>query len=138
MHTHLLGGREEELWGPLLIHAKLAGTEVEKRALAVELCFSRLKAEMAVTEDQDLALTEELLEALEELRGSRHGSPGPVTFRPSELVASLAEKDNWGKSYGLVSRRRKEPPDRIGVRFITLTAEDREVTQGYISAAVKE
>jgi CheY-like chemotaxis protein len=33
---------------------------------------------------------------------------------------------------------RKEPPDRIGLRFVTLTAEDREVIQRYISAGVKE
>jgi CheY-like chemotaxis protein len=33
---------------------------------------------------------------------------------------------------------RKEPPDRIGIRFSTLAAGDREVIQRYISAGVKE
>jgi hypothetical protein len=32
---------------------------------------------------------------------------------------------------------RKEPLDRIGVRFITLTAEAREIIRRYVSAGVK-
>jgi hypothetical protein len=83
-----LSGREEELWGPLLTHAKLAGQEVEKSALAVALSFSRRKAEVAVAEDHDFALAQELVEAVEELKSEM--------FSPSELVSTLAQMESWG------------------------------------------
>jgi hypothetical protein len=84
-----LSGREEDLWGPLMIHARLAGPEVEERALEVALRFCRQKAETAVAEDPDLALAQELKEALEKLK-SEHFSPG-------ELVSILAEEECWGE-----------------------------------------
>ena len=62
-----LSGRESEIWGPLLTHARLAGPQIEKRALAVALGFSRGKAEIAIAEDRHLALAQEALEVLDAL-----------------------------------------------------------------------
>jgi hypothetical protein len=84
-----LTGREEDIWGPLMIHARLAGPEVEKRALDVALSFSGQKAEMAVAEDFDTALTLELKEALEK-HNSEYCSPG-------ELVSILAGEESWAE-----------------------------------------
>ncbi len=84
-----LSGREEEIWGPLLCHARLAGVEVESRAVRVALRYSRQKAEIAVAEDRILVLAREALEALRSHQGER--------FCPRELVPSLAEKETWGE-----------------------------------------
>ena len=51
-----ISGREEEVLGPLLIHARLAGPEIEKRAVKAALQFSGQKAEIAIAEDRTLAL----------------------------------------------------------------------------------
>jgi hypothetical protein len=84
-----LDGREEELWGPLLFHARLAGEKVEKRALAVALSFSRQKGQLATDEDQTVALATELLEVLREMRVE--------TFSPHELLSPLSSKESWGE-----------------------------------------
>lgn len=84
-----LDGREEELWGPLLFHAKLAGSDTEKRALAIAQRFSRQKAELAVEVDRTAALATELLEVLSEQESD--------TFSPGELLSGLAQKEVWGE-----------------------------------------
>jgi len=84
-----LSGRESEIWGPLLTHARLAGQEIELRALAVALEFSRGKAEIAVAEDRHLALAQEALEVLNILDSDK--------FFPRELMEVLAGKEAWGE-----------------------------------------
>jgi hypothetical protein len=82
-------GRESEVWGPLLSHARLANTGIERRAHEVALRFSRSKAEIAITEDRNLALAQEALEILEASEGD--------SFRPAELLAALSGKEAWGE-----------------------------------------
>ncbi len=84
-----LSGRESEIWGPLLTHARLAGQEIEMRALEVALEFSRGKAEIAVAEDRHLALAQEALEVLNTFDSD--------TFLPRELMEVLAGKEAWGE-----------------------------------------
>jgi hypothetical protein len=84
-----LSGREEDIWAPLLIHAKLAGPETERRALEVALAFSGQKAGIAVDEDSDLALMLELKEALE--------TQTSEYFLPGQLVPILSEKESWAE-----------------------------------------
>ena len=66
----------------------MAEPEIEDRAVAVALRFSRRKAEIAVLEDRNLALTQEAVGVLERF--------GSETFSPSDLVAVLSEKEAWG------------------------------------------
>lgn len=84
-----ISGREEEVWGPLLIHARLAGPEIERRAVEVALQFSRQKAKIAIAEDRVLALAREALEILRSL--------DCTVFFPKDLVQSLQEKETWGE-----------------------------------------
>jgi hypothetical protein len=84
-----LSGREAEVLGPLLLHAKLAGPEVERRALSVALELSRKKVQIALSEDRNLSLAQELLEVLGEMECG--------TFSPGELVALLDPKEEWGE-----------------------------------------
>ncbi len=84
-----LSGRESEIWDPLLMHARLAGPEIEKRALEVALRFSHGKAKIALVEDLNLGLAAEALEALE--------ARGDDNFLPSALVADLLNREVWGE-----------------------------------------
>jgi hypothetical protein len=84
-----LSGRESEIWGPLLTHARLAGPEIEMRALEMALRFSGRKAEIAVVEDLNLGLAAEALEVLEALEGN--------SFLPSALFRDLSGKEIWGE-----------------------------------------
>ena len=104
-----ISGREEEVWGPLLTHARLAGSEIEARALPVALQFSREKAEIALTEDRNLALAQEVLEVLEAL--------GSETFSPGELVAKLSVKETWGAD--LAGRKSDKARDSAVGKFFS-------------------
>jgi len=87
-----LDGREEELWGPLLFQARVAGEETERRALAVALNFSRRKGQLTLEEDLNITLAVEMLEVLEEMTVE--------SFTPGELQRPLATKDTWGEKLG--------------------------------------
>jgi hypothetical protein len=84
-----LSGREAEIWSPLLCHARLAGPEVEARALKVALRYSREKASVAIAEDRLLTRAEEALEVLQNMTSG--------IFRPQELVSALSDKESWGE-----------------------------------------
>jgi uncharacterized protein DUF3854 len=83
-----MSGREEEIWGPLLIHARLAGKEIEHRAVKIARHFSGRKAEIAIAEDGNLARTQETLEVL--------GQLGSDIFSPNDLMGALSAKETWG------------------------------------------
>lgn len=82
-----LADREAELWEPLLYHARLAGPEVEERALAAAVAFSARKQEIQ-SEDHRFALAAELLDALIERE--------EVMFAPGDLVPALEGGETWG------------------------------------------
>jgi hypothetical protein len=84
-----LYGREEEIWAPLLLHARLAGPEIEKRAIEVARRYSKQKGEVAVTADRTLGLTREAFEVLQ--------SESHDVFSPKDLVSQLREKEVWGE-----------------------------------------
>lgn len=84
-----ISGREEELWGPLLLHARLAGPEIEKRALEVAQRFSHQKGELAIAADRTLALAQEALEVLQ--------SQSADVFTPREILKALEDKETWGE-----------------------------------------
>jgi hypothetical protein len=81
--------REAELWGPLLIHARLAGPESEAKLLAVVDKFSEEKAEIK-SADSKIAQTLALLDAI-----SNHPN---ATFTPGDLVPILAQSEEWGRT----------------------------------------
>jgi len=81
--------REAELWGPLLIHARLAGPDAEAELLAVVHKFSEEKAEIK-SADSKIAQALALLEAV-----SKHPE---TTFTPGQLVPSLAQSEAWGRT----------------------------------------
>ena len=81
--------REAELWGPLLIHARLAGPDAEAKLLAVVDKFSEEKAEIKAA-DSKIAQAIALLDAI-----SKHTD---TTFTPGDLVPWLVQSDAWGKN----------------------------------------
>jgi hypothetical protein len=95
-HWPSITDREAELWGPLLIHARLAGSEAETKLLAVVTKFSEEKAEIK-SADSKVAQTIALLDAI-----SKHLES---TFTPSDLVPSLAQSEAWGRTLAEVKGR---------------------------------
>ena len=88
--------REAELWGPLLIHARLAGPDAEGKLLSVVDKFSEEKAEIK-SADSKIAKTIALLDAISK-------NPG-ITFTPGDLVPELAESEAWGRTLAEVKGR---------------------------------
>ena len=88
--------REAELWGPLLIHARLAGPESEAKLLEVVDKFSEEKAEIKST-DSKIAQTIALLEAL--------SKQADTNFTPGDLVPILAQSEAWGRTLAEVKGR---------------------------------
>ena len=82
-----LADREAELWEPLLLHARLAGPELEARALGAAIALSARKQQIQA-DDQRFALAGELLDAL--MRW------GQEQFAPGDLVKMLDEAEHWG------------------------------------------
>jgi hypothetical protein len=74
--------REAELWGPLLIHARLAGNEIEQRLLHSLDLLSTAKARTQA-DDWNIALASELCEAL--------AAHNQETFSPIDLITRLGE-----------------------------------------------
>ena len=100
--------REAELWGPLLIHARVA--HAEEQLLAVVLQFGKSKASIEA-EDWHTAKAVALLQALEALDGT--------TFSPGDLVDTLMESEAWSLSFGKLKAadekvRRKGMAAKIG------------------------
>ena len=93
-----LQGREEELWLPLLMHAKLAGPQYEERALAAAVKFSQAKQANAVDDEKSFALAQELVEVLKEYAEDR--------FSPGDLVSDLENKECWGEALAKLNERK--------------------------------
>jgi hypothetical protein len=81
--------REAELWGPLLIHARLAGPDAEYKLLAAVDKFSEDKADIK-SADSKIAQAIALLDAI-----SKHPD---TTFTPGDLVPRLAQSEAWGRT----------------------------------------
>lgn len=88
--------REAELWGPLLIHARLAGPDAEAKLLAVVDKFSEEKAEIK-SADSKIAKTIALLDAI-----LKHPD---TTFTPGDVVPMLAQSEAWGRTLAEVKGR---------------------------------
>jgi len=102
--------REAELYGPLLIHARLIGKDTEQKLLAVVEKFTNAKAEIQA-EDWHIAKTIALLGALEELAGD--------TFTPGDIVDGLADSEVWSLSFAKArssdeKARHKEKSAKVG------------------------
>jgi hypothetical protein len=83
-----LADREAELWGPLLVHARLIAPELEFRLLAAANNYSKEKQEIQ-RQDRNIALASELLDVVLHYEGEE--------FTPGDLVGQLAEKDGWAE-----------------------------------------
>lgn len=88
--------REAELWGPLLIHARLAGPDTEAKLLAAVDKFSEEKAEIK-SADSKIAQAIALLDTI-----SKHPES---TFTPGDLVPTLAQSEAWGRTLAEVKGR---------------------------------
>jgi Domain of unknown function (DUF3854) len=83
--------RESEIWTPLLVHGKFAGTEIEKRLLAAQAHFSDAKIKIQTSSDWNTSLAVELLEAI--MATDKNNK----TFRPVDIVGRIREGDSWGQ-----------------------------------------
>ena len=81
-----ISDREAELWGPLLIHARLIGKDAEQELLRVAAGFNNQKAEIQAT-DWHIAQTVDLLEAIQSYPSN--------TFTPGALVDALRKSEAW-------------------------------------------
>lgn len=79
--------REAELWTPLLLHAQLAGSDTERRAVGIAREFQASKVRVQANEANNL-LQAEILEVLRDLREPR--------FLAADLLTRLEQKENWG------------------------------------------
>jgi hypothetical protein len=86
-----LRDREAELWGPLMIHARMIGKAAEEKLLAVVRRFVDSKAEIEA-EDSQVAKAIDVLEALEAITGEE--------FRPGDLVSPLETSEAWASTFG--------------------------------------
>jgi len=84
------------LWGPLLLHARLAGPDAEAKLLAVVNKFSEEKAEIK-SADSQIAQTIALLDAI--------ANYPSATFTPGDLVPILAQSEAWGRTMAEVKGR---------------------------------
>jgi hypothetical protein len=82
--------REAELWGPLLIHARLIGATAEEQLLKVVEQFTQVKAQIEA-QDPHTAKAIALLDALNELSGD--------TFSPADLVNKLSGTESWATTF---------------------------------------
>lgn len=80
-----LADREQELCGPLLLHARVAG--IEDQALKVARAFSCRKLDIQ-SQELDFCFARELCEALKELTGER--------FSSKALLPQLQKTESWG------------------------------------------
>ena len=84
-----IADREAELWGPLLIHARLIGPQTEARLLAVANNSGQQKADIQLSEAH-IAQTIDLLDAIKNVAGEY--------FTPGDLVETLLESEAWAKT----------------------------------------
>lgn len=85
--------REHELWGPLLLHAKLMGNETEKKLLRIAARFGKQKAEIESI-DYRTAQTIDLYNAIQHHPNS--------SFTPGELVDALLKSEAWAYPFAKV------------------------------------
>jgi hypothetical protein len=86
-----LTNREGEVWGPLLMHARIAGPQIEERAHAAACLLAGLNRRIQA-QDSRLAKGREVVDVLREATGER--------FRPGDLVEALSESEVWGADLG--------------------------------------
>ena len=86
-----LKDREDELWGPLMIHARTIGKAAEEKLLAVVRRFVDSKADIEA-EDSQVAKAIAMLEALEAMTGEE--------FKPGDLVGPLEPSEAWASTFG--------------------------------------
>jgi hypothetical protein len=85
--------REAELWGPLLIHAKLAGPVVEQRLLKVAQNFGQRKDEIDA-QDSYIAKAVDVLEAIKSLEGE--------TFTGGQVAGKLGDSEAWAYTFARI------------------------------------
>lgn len=90
-----LSDREQELFGPLLLHARVGG--FEERAFNAALTFSGRKLDIQ-DQEQDFSLTRELCEVLEGSNCER--------FAPKMLLPELLKKEVWGSRLAVAQNDR--------------------------------
>jgi len=116
-----ISGREAEVWGPLLIHARLAGPRIEKRAVEVALRYSGQKTDLTISEDWILTRAQEALEVLR--------SRSDESFSPRDIVQQLSEKETWGAH--LADRKNeKAQATAVGAFFSQFRIERRHTSSG--------
>jgi hypothetical protein len=80
-----LADREQELFGPLLFHARVAG--IEQEALKVARAFSGRKLDIQ-SQEKDFSLARELCDVLEVFKDERFSSKG--------ILYQLQKRESWG------------------------------------------
>lgn len=99
--------REAEIWGPLLMHARLAGPELEAELLRVIEVFSKSKREIEAG-DWGIAMTIAALDAIRALEER-------TEFVPADLLDSLAASEAWASTFAKVKNdNRNGKSARVG------------------------
>ena len=99
--------REAEIWGPLLMHARLASPELEVELLHVIEVFSRGKREIEAG-DWGIAMTIAALAAIRALEEK-------TEFVPADLLDSLNDSEAWAATFGKVKNdNRNGKSARVG------------------------
>ena len=90
----MITDREAELWGPLLIHARVAGPDIEARLLEVIQVFTQGKREIQA-DDWRIARTIALRDAIQKQPEFSH-------FYPADLLRELDESEAWAPVFAKV------------------------------------
>ncbi|MGA3318753.1 MAG: hypothetical protein ABSC64_20230 [Candidatus Korobacteraceae bacterium] len=88
-----ISDREADIWGPLLYHSRLIGTEAESALLNVYRIFNGVKEDIQSGE-YHVAKALAILDALEKLPGE--------SFTPGDLLDELIESDAWAETFAKV------------------------------------
>jgi hypothetical protein len=85
-----ISDRESELWGPLLIHSRVAGAEIEAELLTVVKIFTTSKRAIQA-DDWQVARTITLRQAVRRQGNDR--------FTPADLLEELNNSEAWASSF---------------------------------------
>jgi len=117
--------REAELWGPLLIHARLSGFEVESQLLKVVESFTQSKREIQA-DDWRVARSIALLKSI------KH-QPEFAHFYPADLLPDLNDSEAWAAVFAKIGdgdAGKREKAVKVGKFLRTFRLKPKRESRG--------
>jgi hypothetical protein len=121
----MITDREAELWGPLLIHARVAGPEIEARFLRVIEDFTQRKREIQA-DDWRVARTIALRDAIQK-------QPEFAHFYPADLLAELNDSEAWASVFAKIGdgdAGKREKAVKVGKFLRTFRLKPKRESRG--------